>query len=69
MTVGVWLNLDKKSFMAFTKIVESESQIPEVSLDYTYTRIILLTNILQITSFLRMFSVKLRMTILNVSNS
>ncbi|KAG8316628.1 hypothetical protein J6590_046674 [Homalodisca vitripennis] len=32
LTVGVWLNLDKKSFIAFTKIVESESQIPEFSL-------------------------------------
>ncbi|XP_054263946.1 tetraspanin-18-like [Macrosteles quadrilineatus] len=29
LTVGVWLNLDKKSFIAFTKIVESEAQIPE----------------------------------------
>lgn len=31
LTVGIWLNLDKKSFLAFTKIVEEQAQVPEVS--------------------------------------
>lgn len=29
LTVGIWLNLDKKSFLAFTKIVENQAQVPE----------------------------------------
>uniref|UniRef100_A0A1B6CBJ2 Tetraspanin n=1 Tax=Clastoptera arizonana TaxID=38151 RepID=A0A1B6CBJ2_9HEMI len=29
LTVGVWLNLDKKSFLAFTKIIEEQTHVQE----------------------------------------